>query len=240
MNPSEWADASALSAFFDGGRVGAFTNLAVHQIQPQVYAGYDSTNLYFCFTTPIYPEGYPLKARGAMPDVIVNPENGMSADDHMVIEIRPVEDLSSGYQRGLFSLDVNPIGTVADWYWIKSRRDDFRWNAGATIRSKADGKRWVVEYAIPLKSLRYGQYDATDEKGKPLVELPPKDGTTYRVWFACKIGDRFSAFDGHAGNTTKTKLILDSKSPAFQLNDLGPITDGQVVVIQQGRVLRPF
>ncbi|MEI6972953.1 MAG: hypothetical protein WCL44_15725, partial [bacterium] len=42
MNPGEWEDASALSAFFDGGRLGAFTNLAVYQIQPQVYAGYDS------------------------------------------------------------------------------------------------------------------------------------------------------------------------------------------------------
>ncbi len=230
MSLNEWGDASALSAFFDGGRDGAFTNLAVHQIQPQVYAGYDSTSLYFCFTTPIYPEGYPLKARGTMPDVIVHPEHGMSADDHMEIEIRPVEDLSSGYQRGLFSLDVNPIGTVADWYWIKSRGQDLRWNSGGTIRSKADGKRWVVEYAIPLKSLRYGDYDAKDEKGQPLVALPPRDGTAYRVWFACRIGDSFSAFDAHGWNTTKTKLILDSHSPAFQLNDLGPITDGQVDV----------
>jgi hypothetical protein len=90
MNPGEWDDASALSAFVIDGGHGAFKNLAVHQVQPQVYAGYDSTNLYFCFTTPIYPEGYPLKARGTMPDVIVHPENGMSADDHMVIEIRPV------------------------------------------------------------------------------------------------------------------------------------------------------
>ena len=78
--------------------------------------------------------------------------------------------------------------------------------------------------------LRYGDYDAKDAKGQPLVALPPSDGTTYRVWFACKIGDNFSAFDGHAGNMTKTKLILDSLSPAFQLNDLGPITDGQVDV----------
>jgi hypothetical protein len=148
----------------------------------------------------------------------------------MEIEIRPVEDLSSGYQRGMFRLDVNPIGTIAAWYWSRSGGQDLRWNSGGTIRSKADEKRWVVEYAIPLKSLRYGDYDAKDAKGQPLVALPPADGTTYRVWFACKIGDNFSAFDAHGWNTTKTKLILDSHSPAFQLNDLGPITDGQVDV----------
>jgi formylglycine-generating enzyme required for sulfatase activity len=230
MSQGEWENAAALSAFFIDGGHGAFTNLAVHQLQPQVYAAYDSTNLYFCFTTPIYPEGYPLKARGTMPDVIVHPEHGMSADDHMEIEIRPVEDLSSGFRRGLFRLDVNPIGTVADWYWSGSGGSDFRWNSLATVRSVADGKRWVIEYAIPLKSLRYGDYDAKDAKGQPLVALPPIDGTTYRVWFACKIGDNFSAFDAHGWNTTKTKLILDSQSPAFQLNDLGPITDGQVDV----------
>jgi formylglycine-generating enzyme required for sulfatase activity len=241
MNPGEWDDASALSAFFDGGRVGAFTNffdggrvgtftnLAVRQIQPQVYAGYDTNNLYFCFTTPIYPEG-PLKAQGIYPDVLSHPKYGILSDDHMEIEIRPVEDLSSGYQRGMFRLDVNPIGTIAAWYWSRSGGQDLRWNSGGTIRSKADEKRWVVEYAIPLKSLRYGDYDAKDAKGNPLVALPPSDGTTYRVWFACRIGDRFSAFDGHAWDTTKTKLIFDSRSPAFQLNDLGPIADGQVDV----------
>jgi formylglycine-generating enzyme required for sulfatase activity len=241
MNPGEWDDAAALSAFFDGGRVGAFTNffdggrvgtftnLAVRQIQPQVYAGYDTNNLYFCFTTPIYPEG-PLKAQGIYPDVLSHPKYGILSDDHMEIEIRPVEDLSSGYQRGMFRLDVNPIGTIAAWYWSRSGGQDLRWNSGGTIRSKADEKRWVVEYAIPLKSLRYGDYDAKDAKGNPLVALPPSDGTTYRVWFACRIGDRFSAFDGHAWDTTKTKLIFDSRSPAFQLNDLGPIADGQVDV----------
>jgi RNA polymerase sigma factor (sigma-70 family) len=241
MNPGEWDDAAALSAFFDGGRVGAFTNffdggrvgtftnLAVRQIQPQVYAGYDTNNLYFCFTTPIYPEG-PLKAQGIYPDVLSHPKYGILSDDHMEIEIRPVEDLSSGYQRGMFRLDVNPIGTVADWYYSILGGQDLRWDSGATIRSKADGKRWVVEYAIPLKSLRYGKYDANDAEGRPLVAIPPPDGTAYRVWFACKIGDNFSAFDGHAGNMTKTKLILDSQSPAFQLNDLGPIADGQVDV----------
>ena len=48
-----------------------------------------------------------------------------------------------------------------------------RWNSGAKIRTVADGKRWVIEYAIPLKSLRYGHYDAKDEDGRPLVAIPP-------------------------------------------------------------------
>jgi len=231
MAPGEWDDASALSAFRYDIHFGMFKFLAPHQTQIQLYAGYDHENLYFCQSSPIYPEDSWLKARGRYPDTLTHPLYGMLWDDHVELEIRPVEDLALGEKLGLLRWDVNPIGTVNDWYYSVAKGQDFKWNAGATIKTVADGKRWVIEYSIPLKSLCYGLYDGKQEDGRPLVAIPPPDGTAYRIWFARGIGGSgafFNNFDDTDWLITKTKLIFDSKSPVFQLNDLGRIMDNQI------------
>jgi hypothetical protein len=229
LSSGEWDDASALSGFWYDMDFGVFEFMAPPQTQLQLYTGYDKENIYFCFTSPIYPVDSWLKARGRFPDTLMHPLYGMLFDDHTELELRPVADLTKGYQLGLLRWDVNPIGTITDWYWSTEGGSDYKYNSNAKIRTVADGKRWVIEYAIPLKSLRYGKYDANDANGRPLVAIPPRDGDAFRVWFARGIGGNgplFNAFDAHGWNTTKTMLVFDSQSPTFQINEMGPLMDG--------------
>jgi hypothetical protein len=233
MSPGEWEDSSALSGFWYDFATSDFRFLAPPQTQLQLYAGYDKEHLYFCFSSPVYPENSWLKARGRFPDVLSHPLYGMLWDDHHELEIRPYTDMTKGFQLGLLRWDVNPIGTVTDWYWSQQGGHDWKWKSNAVIRSQADGKRWVVEYAIPLASLVYGNYAGTGPDGQPLVSLPPADGTIYRAWFTRAIGGNgafFNAFDNHIWNTCKTQLIFDSQAPAFQVNELGPIMDDAIDV----------
>ena len=231
MAPGEWDDAAALSAFRYDIHFGMFMFLAPHQTQVKLYAGYDRENLYFCQVSPIYPEDSWLKARGRFPDVLMHPLYGMLWDDHTELEIRPVEDLKLGNELGLLRWDVNPIGTVNDWCYSTAGGQDYKYSSGAEIRTMADGKTWVIEYRIPLQALRYGPYGGNDENDRPLVAIPPTDGTAYRIWFARGIGGNgefFNNFDDTDWLTTQTKLIFDSKSPVFQLNELGRIMDNQI------------
>ncbi len=229
LSPGEWEDASAFSGFWYDMDFGVFEFLAPDETQLQLYAGYDKDYLYFCHRSPIYPVDSWLRARGRFPDTLMHPLYGMLFDDHAELEIRPMEDLTQGFRHGLLRWDVNPIGTITDWYWSPDNGEDFRYNSRAIIRTQADGKHWVIEYAIPLTSLRYGHYAGKGADGQPLVAIPPQDETAYRVWFARGIGGEgtlFNAFDAHGWNTTKMKLVFDSKSPIFQINELGPIMKG--------------
>jgi len=231
MAPGEWDDAGALSAFRYDIHFGMFVFLAPHQTQLKLYAGYDRENLYLCQVSPVYPEDSWLKARGRFPDTLMHPIYGMLYDDHTELEIRPVEDLALGNKLGLLRWDVNPIGTVCDWHYSTAGGQDYKYTSGAEIRTVADGKTWVIEYRIPLKALRYGPYGGNDENGRPLVAIPPTEGTAYRIWFARGIGGNgafFNNFDDTDWLTTQTKLIFDSKSPVFQLNELGRIMDNQI------------
>ncbi|MCX5727264.1 MAG: hypothetical protein NTZ28_00200, partial [Nitrospirae bacterium] len=233
MAPGEWDDASALSAFRYDGDYGIFTCLAPHQTQVKVYAGYDREYLYFCKVSPVYPEGSWLKARGRFPDTLAHPLYGLINDDHAELEIRPVEDLRLGQKLGLLRWDVNPIGTINDWHFSKANGADFKYTSGAIIRSVADDKIWVIEYKIPLKALLYLGYAEKDENGRPLVQIPPADGTTYRFWCARGIGGNgafFNNFDDTDWETMQTKLIFDSKTPVIQINDMGRMMDNQVDV----------
>ncbi|MCX5727261.1 MAG: hypothetical protein NTZ28_00185, partial [Nitrospirae bacterium] len=86
----------------------------------------------------------------------------------------------------------------------------------------------MIEYAIPFIGLRYGAYSGKDETGRPLVQVPPPEGTVYRAWFTRGIGGNgtfYNAFDAHCWNTTKMQLIFDSKAPIFQINEIGPLMD---------------
>jgi hypothetical protein len=229
VSPGEWDDASALSGFWYDWGFGTFKFMAPPQTQLQIYMGYDRENLYILHSSPIYPANSWLRARGRFSDSLMHPLYGMLADDHAELELRPVEDMTRGFKLGLLRWDVNPIGTICDWYWSLDGGSDYKYTSGATIRSQADGTRWVIEYAIPLKSLRYGHYDGTDENGRPIVELPPREGTVYRAWFARGIGGNgafFNGFDAHQWNVTKLKLVFDEKAPAFQINEIGPLMDG--------------
>ncbi len=228
MSPGEWEDASALSGFWYDYAQSDFRFLAAIQTQLQVYAAYDKEHLYFAFTSPVYPKNSWLKARGRFPDVLSHPLYGTLWDDHLELELRPHDNLSKAFQLGLFRFDVNPLNNRVDWYWSQDRGQDMKWWSNARIRSSVTGTRWIVEFAIPFKTMIYGNYAGRDKQGRPYVKIPPPDGTVFRTWLVRGIGGNgvfFNAFDQHCWNTTKTRLILDSQAPSFQVNDLGPIMD---------------
>lgn len=228
MSAGEWEDASSLSGFwYDFGNAD-FRYLAPVETQLQVYVAYDKNCLYFAFTSPIYPKESWLKARGRFPDVLNHPLYGILWDDHIELELRPHEDLAEGFQLGLLRFDVNPINACCDWYWSQQAGQDMKWKSGAKIRCSTEGNRWVIEFAIPHENMAYGGYSGTTKDGMPRVKVPPPDGTIYRTWLVRGIGGNgafFNAFDNHCWNTTKTELIFDSRSPSFQINELGPILE---------------
>ncbi len=231
MEEGEWEDAAALSGFWYDHQAGHFRFLAPHQTQLQLYAAYDREHLFLAYVSPVYPENSWLKARGRFPDVVGHPLYGLIWDDHIELELRPVEDNAEGFNRGLFKWFINPINAVADQLWSVKDGEGKEWQSSALVRSGVDGKRWILEIAIPLRSFLAGAYSETRPEGRPVVVLPPPDGTAWRAWFTRGIGGNatfYNAFDMHIWNTTKTKLIFDSQSPVFQINELGPIMDDTI------------
>ncbi len=233
MDEAEWQDASALSGFWYDWAQSKFMFLASGHTQLQLYAAYDKDNLYFAYTSPVFPKNSWLLARGRYPDVLGHPQYGLQWDDHIELEIRPYHDVVKAFRMGLFKWFVNPIGTVTDYLWSLDGGDEFRWQSGNKVASTVTGDRWTVEMAIPFENLRFAGYNVKDEQGQDLVQIPPPDGTAYRVWFARAIGgngDFFNAWDAHVWNTTKTKMVLDSKAVSFQVNELGDIMDDVIDV----------
>jgi hypothetical protein len=219
----EWDDASALSGFWYDFASAKFLFMAPPETQLQVYAAFDKEHLYIAYDSPVYPENAWLKARGRFPDVTHHPLYGIIWDDHIEFELRPHDNLAKGFQLGLYKWFINPIGSTADQYWSLNHGEGKSWTGKAIIRSGIAENRWFLEMKIPLSRLVQKNYAATDDDGRLLVNLPPADGTAYRAWFTRGIGGNstfFNAFDAHVWNTTKTKLILDSKAVGFQINEL--------------------
>ena len=233
LGEKEWEDASALSGFWYDWYQSHFYFMAPIQTQLQVYAAFDRENLYFAYSSPVHPKDSWLRALGRFPDVVAHPQYGVLWDDHVELEIRPLEDNVKAFQLGLFKWIANPIGTMTDQLWSLQLGEGFRYQSKAKVASNVTGDRWTIEFAIPLESLRFGPYAGTDDRDQPLVKLPVPDGTAYRVWFARAIGGNrefFNCFDSHMWNTTKTKMVLDSQAPSFQVNELGPIMDDVIDV----------
>jgi len=233
MEAKEWEDASALSGFWYDRHQAKFYFMAPIQTQVQLYAAYDKENIYFAYTSPVFPEKSWLKASGRFPDVVGHPQYGLQWDDHIELEIRPHADLVKGFRLGLFKWFVNPIGTTTDQHWSQKEGEGMRWQSKMKVASDVTGKLWTLEMAVPFSRLRSGAYGGKDADGRDIVKLPVADGQAYRVWFTRAIGGNgafFNAFDSHCWNTTKTKMIFDSKAPSFQINELGPIMDDVIDV----------
>ncbi len=233
MEPGEWSDAAAIASFWRA-RGSKFSDLAPRVIQNRAYMMYDATHLYIAVIYPVYPEGTWLRARGRFPNVLQHPQYGIISDDHIEIELRPAADAAAGFKMGLLRWDVNSLNTYCDWLWsLKGGGFDRSWQSGATMRSTVDKERWTLEFAVPFASLRALGYAGDDEHGRPLVAVPPPDGTIYRFWFRCGLGGAGvlnNVFDQNIWNTTKGQLVFDSQCVAFQVNDLGPIEDDVIDV----------
>ncbi|MBS3763814.1 MAG: hypothetical protein KGZ25_10990, partial [Planctomycetes bacterium] len=228
MKEGEWQDASALSGFWYDFAAAKFLYLAPKETQLEVYGAYDKENLYIAYTSPVYPPGSWLKARGRFPDVTHHPRFGIIWDDHIELEIRPYHDNVKGFRLGLFKWFVNPTATVADLYWSQKGGEQGKWLSQMKAQCNVTPDRWTLEMAIPLERLVHGAYAGQEKDGEKYVKLPPPPGTAYRVWFTRGIGGNggfYNAFDNHVWNTTKTKMILDPDCVSFQINELGPIME---------------
>ncbi|MCZ7649469.1 MAG: DUF6067 family protein [Planctomycetota bacterium] len=232
----EWEDAAALSAFWSssiGNKPPRYEHLAPHQIQSKIYAGFDRENLYLAYLVNVYPKSSWLKANGRFPDVYNHPLYGLMGDDHVEFELRPYHEVGKAYRLGLFKWFVNPIGTVSDQLWTVKEGLGKAWQSQAAVRAGQTDDYWVVEMRIPFQNLKVKDYAEKDEKGQELLQLPPPDGTAWRCWFKNGIGGAGQyvvLFDQHTWNTTKTKLVLDSQSVGFQVNELGPIMEDVIDV----------
>ena len=228
----EWEDASGLSGFWCTNipqePYPAYQHLAPHQTQSRIYAGYDKEHLYLAYVIQVYPEDAWLKARGRFPDVYHHPLYGIIIDDHIEFELRPYHDLTQGYKWGMYKWFANPLAVISDQHWSLSGGEGKKWQSKAYVRAGVTRTYWVVEMRVPLVELRHKGYAGKDPTGQDVVKLPPPDGTTYRCWFKNGIGG-FSRYvilwDRHVWNTTKARLVLDSQTVGFQLNDLGPFME---------------
>lgn len=228
IEEKEWEDSSALSGFWYDYSQADFRYLAPVETQLQVHAAFDRENLYIAYRSPVYPASSWMKARARFPDVIAHPLYGLQWDDHIELEIRPYHDATRGYTLGLYKWFVNPISSYSDQLWALQSGEGMKWKSNAKVRCGVTDTEWIIEMAIPLKEMKTGLYAGKEENGQELVVLPPPDETTYRFWLTRGIGgngDFFNCFDKHVWNTTKTKMILDSRAPSFQVNDLGPIME---------------
>ncbi len=63
-------------------------------------------------------------------------------------------------RRNGFLFHVSAAGGMFDGYITDERDNNRDWNTVWTARTRRDDKGWVVEMAIPFKSLRYGSGDA--------------------------------------------------------------------------------
>ncbi len=231
MEEGEWENAASLSGFWYDWFLSDFRFMAPFETQLRVYAAYDHENLYIAYVSPVYPQDSWLKARGRFPNTIFHPLYGLIWDDHIELEIRPYHDNQRGFQKGLLKWFVNPIDTVTDQLWSTARGENLSFRSGAQVRSNVDGRYWTLEMRLPLENMRSDGYAGTREDGRPVVEIPPPDGTAYRAWFTRSIGGNgpfFNAFDAHIWNTTKTMLIFDSQAPVFRIDQLGPIMEDTV------------
>jgi hypothetical protein len=248
MEDGEWEDSSALGPFWYDRGSAHFLYLAPHQTQVRVHAAYDKENLYIAYVSNTHPENSWLKANARFPDVLFHPQYGTLWDDHIELELRPIDDNRKGFKLGLFKWVVNSFNNVVDLNWSINRGERKKYTSNILARSGTDAEKWTLELAIPLESFVYGNYEGTDEDGDPIVDLPIPDGYAFRSWFTRGIGGNniyFNVFDNHVWNTTKTKLIFDSTAPSFQILDVGPIMDDMIDVellvknhAREGRTVR--
>ncbi len=233
LDAAEWDGASGHSAFFYDYGNADFRYMAPVQTQLQIYACYDKDNLYLAYVSPVFPESSWLKAYGRFPDVIGHPTYGLQWDDHVELELRPVDDNKKGFGYGLFKWFINPIGSFSDQHWSQARGPGMEWKSKATIRSGVDGKKWILEIAIPMKEMVYNDYAGKDRNGVPIVKLPPPAEGAFRCWFTRAIGGNgpfFNASDAHCWNTTKMMLVFDPQPVSFQVVDLGPVMEDTIDV----------
>jgi len=113
----------------------------IPQNQTEVMLGYDARFIYIAFHC--YDEPDKVRATVAKRDDIFN-------DDYVGILFDTFND-----QRRAYEFDFNPLGVQADGIWTEGLNEDFSLDLVFESKGMVTDDGYVVEAAIPFKSLRY-------------------------------------------------------------------------------------
>ena len=145
LNESEWAHAAVIDDF--------------HQVEPiefakpsektEVLLMYDDNALYI--GARLFDDD-PAGIRAH----VLRQGQPLRADDRFFIHIDPLDNHRSGYLFG-----VNPNGIRMEGLFVNVNQHQFDWSGIWQAQATVDGKGWVVEIAIPFKTLSFNPADTT-------------------------------------------------------------------------------
>ncbi len=224
MEPGEWDDSAACNGSWQLYVHSWSAGIAVEEKQPVWHLAYDSDYLYVAQRSTVFPKSSWLLCKGKYHDVMSHPDYGVLNDDNLQFALVP-----STKEGGFFKWMCNPINTYVDLYQgvEATAETDYRFKSAFDLAGKFDDDVWVTEWRIPLKSLRFGQYDGRDPKNS--VELPLRDDTMWQVGMDRSIGGTadasklFSQRGGTWSQGTSQRVVFDSKGVSAQVTSLGDL-----------------
>jgi len=137
LDDEVWKTATVLKDFY---QVQPGDNV-IPQNKTEVMLGYDSRFIYIAFHC--YDE--PDKVRANVPK-----RDQIFDDDYVGILFDTFND-----QRRAYEFDFNPLGIQADGIWTEGLNEDFSLDLVMESKGMVTNDGYVVEIAIPFKSLRY-------------------------------------------------------------------------------------
>lgn len=163
-------------------------------VKTEVKMTYDEDNLYVAF---ICYEDNMRKLRANLSD-----RDKMYRDDYVGLIIDTYNDHKQGYE-----IFLNPYGIQGDGIWTREGEDmnfDMIFDAEAKIYKD----KWIVELAIPFKSIRFPEKDE-QQWGVHIFRTRPRESRTQYSW--AKISRDNSNFLSQAGILKGFKNIKKGK-----------------------------
>ena len=131
-------------------------------VRTECRAGYDDENLYLGCTA-FDPEPGRIRAR-------LSERDKAFSDDHLIFMIDPFND-----QRRAFEFRITPLGVQMDAVFIPQEGfEDFSWDALWRSAGRITPDGYVVEVALPFRSLRFPQAAGPQSWGIILERVYPR------------------------------------------------------------------
>ena len=137
LDDAVWQKAAVLGDFY---QIQPGDNIAPSR-KTEVLLGYDSKTLYIAYHC--YDEPGSVRATVPKRDQIFD-------DDYVGALFDTFND-----QRRAYEIDINPLGVQADGIWDVNGNEDFSYDMVFESKGSVTSDGYVVEIAIPFKSLRY-------------------------------------------------------------------------------------
>lgn len=145
FSESEWSGSTGYAGLYHrGSEMLLSSRHAVWNI------GYDKDNLYVMMRTELPPEGSKLISSTRKRD-----GKSLLFDDNIEFWIADSEKVED---RSYYSVMVNTKGTLSDQkFYLSGANSEPQWSSEWKIKNGQDKENgvWVVEYAVPLKSLKF-------------------------------------------------------------------------------------